>query len=159
MSGISDMFDTINFIVMALTLIAFLSWKKRWFQLKFTLITIIGGVILTFLLKAVIGRPRPENGVIDTVTTSYPSAHAAITTLFILLLLYLFWAEMRNKYLKTGFSILGLSLIFLVGFSRVYLNVHWLFDVIGGFLLGLFWITFMILFFEFYDALKIVKKV
>jgi membrane-associated phospholipid phosphatase len=49
------------------------------------------------------------------------------------------------------------ALFILIGFSRVYLNVHWFSDVIAGFALGLFWLTFLILLFKY--AAHLLRRV
>jgi len=59
---------------------------------------------------------------------------------------------LNRAILMTG----GLLLIFVIGFSRLYLGVHYLSDVIAGYLLGGFWLTLGVILAEY--SLKKIKK-
>ena len=103
-----------------------------------------GAVLLTYMLKAVIQRPRPDLfAPLITMPTdfSFPSAHTAQITAFCLCLLLLVG---RDRLL--GFGLLCLASVVLIGvvaFSRVYLHVHFASDVIAGLLLPIIWVPGM----------------
>ncbi|RLG10216.1 hypothetical protein DRN73_08395 [Candidatus Pacearchaeota archaeon] len=113
---------------------------------------IIGGFALKAFVKDLIQRPRPISSLIPVSGYSFPSGHALISIIFFTSLIYFFKDNIKNKNLRYTFITINILLFLLIGFSRIYLNVHWFSDVLGGFLLGLFWIGFSILFF------KIIKK-
>lgn len=101
-----------------------------------------GAVLLTYLLKAVIQRPRPDL-VAPLITMpadfSFPSAHTAQITAFCLCLLFLV-----GKDRLLWFALLGVASMILIGcvaFSRVYLQVHFASDVIAGVLLPIIWVV------------------
>lgn len=85
-------------------------------------------VIITEILKIVIREPRPHltAAVVET-SFSFPSGHSVNSTVFYLLLFYL---------LKIN-RVWALPIICLIGFSRIYLGVHYYWDVGGGILIGL----------------------
>jgi undecaprenyl-diphosphatase len=88
------------------------------------------------LLKAAIGRPRPFlwSHLVAAHGGAFPSGHAlgaAACYAFLAWLLARAWPERRST-LWTGCAVV----VFLVGFSRLYLGVHWPTDVAGGWALG-----------------------
>jgi undecaprenyl-diphosphatase len=101
-----------------------------------------GGIMLTGsvlgeIIKVIVQRVRPE-GIIAETGYSFPSSHSVASIMFFSLLIYFFKNKIKNKF-KRGVFIGFCALIFLlIGFSRIYLNVHWLSDVIGGFVAGLY---------------------
>ena len=107
------------------------------------LLTIPVGIIL----KKIIKRVRPNiSRLVEEPDHSFPSAHAlAAATLYGgILLTY----SHSNTLIFIAVFLLCLSLIFLIGYSRVYLGIHYLSDVLGGWILGfiisisvIFWIT------------------
>ena len=104
-------------------------------------------IIVTLLnqgMKFILQRPRPtEYRIIEETGYSFPSGHSMVSMAFYGLLIYLIYKHIENKYLKwLLISILSL-LIVLIGFSRIYLGVHYVGDVIAGFL---FSIAYLILF-------------
>jgi len=101
-----------------------------------------GVVMLTYLLKAIIKRPRPdllEPLIAMPADFSFPSAHTAQITAFCLCLLLIVG---RDRLLWA--SLLGLASVTLIGcvaYSRVYLQVHFASDVIAGILLPIIWMV------------------
>ncbi|UCC56342.1 MAG: phosphatase PAP2 family protein [Gammaproteobacteria bacterium] len=93
--------------------------------------------ILTYLLKfsAQIARPVEFYG-----GYSFPSAHTAIGLAVYGFLALLVARELPRKQRWLPYSVAGL-LITAIAFSRLYLGVHWLSDILGGACLGLFWVA------------------
>jgi undecaprenyl-diphosphatase len=101
-----------------------------------------GAVMLTYVLKTIIKRPRPdllEPLIAMPADFSFPSAHTAQITAFCLCLLLIVG---RDRLLWV--SLLGLASVTLIGcvaYSRVYLQVHFASDVIAGILLPIIWMV------------------
>jgi undecaprenyl-diphosphatase len=47
-----------------------------------------------------------------------------------------------------------LTIISIISFDRIYLNVHWFSDVLGGYLLGTFWLALSIVIFKYLESRK-----
>jgi undecaprenyl-diphosphatase len=101
--------------------------------------TMVVGGLLGPLLKLLVGRGRPDppDPVASAVGYAFPSGHALNATLAagVLLLVFLPYADGRPAARWTLYVAAGL-LAGLTGFSRLALGVHWVSDVIGGWLLG-----------------------
>jgi len=105
------------------------------------LAAVAGGVVLSTALKLGFDRPRPDlvPHAVEVYTASFPSGHsmmAAVTYLTLGALLARVEGDWRLKLYWVGIALL---LTLLVGFSRVYLGVHWPSDVLGGWALGATW--------------------
>jgi undecaprenyl-diphosphatase len=87
------------------------------------------------LTKNAVGRPRPEDSLVDTAGSSYPSAHAAYAVAWVavavVLARFVPWLAGRAAVVVVAIVIAA-----LVGLSRVYLHAHWWSDVVGGWGLG-----------------------
>jgi len=122
------------FILLPLSLLFglyfWLSKKRK--QSAFFVIAMLLTFSLTQVLKYFINRARPHNALVDAIDYSFPSGHAVTNIVFIGLLLFLFSRKRKNLH----FYIIGFLFSLIVVISRLYLNVHWFSDIIGGIMLG-----------------------
>jgi membrane-associated phospholipid phosphatase len=86
------------------------------------------------LLKILVGRARPPNGLVHPVGSSFPSGHAAYAAATCFALVLLFTAPGPHRRWAWAIAMLG---VLGMAWSRTYLQVHWLSDVVGGSLLGI----------------------
>lgn len=134
-----------SFAVIATILLLIRKHKKDALVFGFLLVF---GLILNLLLKGVFQRARPDLFALVTETTySFPSGHSMNATVFFLSLTYFIFRNTRNKKLGIALSIFSGIMVLLIGFSRVYLGVHFPSDVIGGFAAGTL-LFVAVLFFE-----------
>jgi undecaprenyl-diphosphatase len=98
------------------------------------------GRLLVEIQKYAIARLRPADEVhlVPVSTPSFPSGHAANSTIVCLTFAILFFANTRWKRPAIAVALL---LAFCIGLSRVMLGVHWPTDVIGGWSFGLLWVV------------------
>lgn len=127
-SFFSFLASTIFLSIFSVLLVVFF-YKKYKTEIKFFLVTLIGGTLVQWSLKYVFNRQRPIN-LIET-NPSFPSGHAAASVLAYGALVYLFWGR------KRWVSYLLMPLPIIICITRLYLNVHWLSDVIFGVSIGL----------------------
>jgi membrane protein DedA with SNARE-associated domain/membrane-associated phospholipid phosphatase len=133
-------------IVGSIFLVVLFYSKRKFIDLIIYLITIIGGSVLVLVLKDAIHRPRPVVLVplIHVQGWSFPSGHAMMSVIFWGIVTY-FLIRYQNSWKIRAFFVLALGfLISLISFSRLYLQVHYLSDIIGGIVGGLIWLTFTI---------------
>lgn len=135
--------STPSLVVIALATAAWLAWKGR----KGDSLLVVGGSAGAFalgpVLKAIVERPRPalSDHVVFVHSWSYPSGHSLNSMAVLGLLTVLAVRERPGAVRRTLLTLLGAFLVAVVGFSRVYLGVHWPSDVLAGWLIGLLWLT------------------
>jgi len=122
-----------------LIVVLFFCKKKR--HALLLIYTMSTGVILMSLTKLIVQRERPENAIINAAGYSFPSGHATASIIFFSLLIYAFKNDIKNKLLKNLFIAANITLFILIGFSRIYLNVHWFTDVVTGYAFGVLVLT------------------
>ncbi len=115
--------------------------KHRWYSIKVPAIA-LSSLALMFGLKNLFGRDRPLIPLLEEARgLSFPSGHALMSVTFYGLLIYIVFKGYKNRPLKWTFIILLLLLILVIGFSRIYLRVHYASDVLAGFSVGLLWLV------------------
>jgi undecaprenyl-diphosphatase len=100
-------------------------------------------LVINQAMKVLFRRPRPQmwSSVIDRPDSfSFPSGHATVAFCYFGLLLWIGLKYFKRTTLRLTWALLMLFLIFMIGLSRIYLGVHYLTDVIGGYLSGGFWL-------------------
>lgn len=134
-------FASSNFLTaIAVLLVPFLFLKNE--RYSFYAAVLIVNLVVTSLLneglKLLISRSRPNIlRLIEVSGLSFPSGHAMSSMCFYGFLIYLCCKNLKTK-IKYLIICLLIILIFLIGFSRIYLGVHYASDVMGGFSIGLF---------------------
>lgn len=120
-----------------ITFILIIAIKNKKIKIAIALNIIIEPILNT-TLKNIFARPRPMGyRLIEETGYSFPSGHSMASMAFYGLLIYLIYKNVKNKYLKWTLILVLSVLIILIGFSRIYLGVHYTSDVLGGFLISL----------------------
>jgi membrane-associated phospholipid phosphatase len=125
--------------VLGLLVAAYLVYKRQWRKTIFLAFALIGAALLNVLLKLIFIRDRPdlwEHLVVES-SYSFPSGHAMGSSALAMAVTILGW--------KTHFRwlILGVAAIYMIfiGFSRLYLGVHYPTDIVAGWLISAAWVS------------------
>ncbi|GAB2539122.1 phosphatase PAP2 family protein [Rufibacter soli] len=102
--------------------------------------------------KKIISRDRPQEilAFYPEHNFSFPSGHATTAIALYGMLAYFVYRHSQKTAQRTVILILAALLILLIGFSRIYLGVHFLSDVLAGFLLGSSWVLLGVSLMEFF---------
>ncbi|OQA04142.1 MAG: undecaprenyl pyrophosphate phosphatase [bacterium ADurb.Bin400] len=139
-------------------IVSFLFWRARYYlENLFCMLTLTAPAINT-LIKYLINRPRPTTEFVSIfdyqLSPSFPSGHVVFyTTFFGYLIFTMAYTDRLPRWLRTTIIVISVLMIATVSFSRLYLGVHWLTDVIAGYLLG-----FSILLILMYFYLRMKKS-
>lgn len=141
MAGLTELGNGWIVTVVSVVLALGLALRRQWRRAFEVAVVMGGGGLLIGALKLFFARARPAGALVETSGYSFPSGHSfAAMTLYGLLVVLVWQATMRPA-LRTVATALGGALILAIGVSRVYLGVHWLTDVLGGFLAGFAWLV------------------
>jgi membrane-associated phospholipid phosphatase len=118
-----------------------LGYKRKWRNVLVLWVSVIGVSLFVQVGKRTFGRARPAQAAYYPETGySFPSGHSATAMTLYGLLGYFFIRSQKRTRSRVLIGVLASSLILAVGFSRIYLGVHFLSDVLGGYLLGICWL-------------------
>ena len=113
---------------------------QNWFSIRIITIS-LSSLVLMLLLKYLFQRKRPLSPLLKAARgLSFPSGHAIMAVTFYGLLLYILLHSIDKNWLKYLLTILLVLLILLIGYSRVYLRVHYASDVLAGYITGILWL-------------------
>jgi membrane-associated phospholipid phosphatase len=122
--------------------------NKEWaFRIPVLALSSLG---LKVLLKESIQRMRPPEALLGPASGfSFPSGHALMSMVFYGLLIYISFHTIQNRLFRYSLYFFLSLLILLIGFSRIYLQVHYASDVLAGFSIGCIWLLL---------SLRLMKK-
>ncbi len=114
-------------------------WQKR--EYIFPLfVSVVGSEAFTYLGKLAFHRPRPKLAVYVEHSYSFPSGHATIAMAFYGFVGYLLIRAAGRWRSKVDLFFAAMVVIAAIGFSRLYLGVHYVSDVWSGYLVGAMWL-------------------
>lgn len=118
--------------------------KHKWYSIKIPAIA-ISSLALMFILKRLFNRSRPDIPLLyEAEGLSFPSGHALMSVTFYGLLIYIVYKTFKQKSIKWILISLFMFLIVIIGFTRIYLRVHYTTDVIAGYCIGFLWLVFAV---------------
>ena len=148
-----------TFLTPAISLLItyFLVKKNKWMAIR-TATVLLSSLLLMSLLKRLIQRQRPPDPLVEGITNfSFPSGHAFMGVAFYGLLIWLASEYISTNWLRRTVIALLLFIIAAIGFSRIYLRVHYATDVIAGICIGFVWLDFCLWFIDKKEA-ALAKK-
>jgi undecaprenyl-diphosphatase len=121
--------------------LVFIRVKWRHAALLFA-ITMAGALVLNGTLKLLFHRARPEPffGMVAPTSYSFPSGHALYSLCFYGTLAVITGTRLRSLTVRLIGWVVAVSLILLVGISRIYLGVHYPSDVLAGYMTAFIWV-------------------
>jgi undecaprenyl-diphosphatase len=139
-SFISDAGSIIGLLFMTALLSVYLLLKKRFADILFLMIVFWGSRGFNSLIKHVLERERPDfNPVFHAAGFSFPSGHAMNSSAVLGFICFLLCIHIKGERFRKGIVMLTVLLVLFIGTSRIYLGVHYLSDIIGGYLAGMIW--------------------
>jgi membrane-associated phospholipid phosphatase len=110
-----------------------LAFRRRWRAFGAWVLTWVAAEVLLTAAKEYFHRGRPPDPLVAITGYSFPSGHAvaAAATAVALVLVLMPSGSRRRKW-----EAIAVLFAFVMAFSRVYLNAHWLSDVVAGVVLG-----------------------
>jgi membrane-associated phospholipid phosphatase len=123
-------------------LVLFFVWKRRWPSLVTLVVAVPGGMLLNECVKVLVQRQRPflDGPFVDWSGYSFASGHTIGATLLYGQLLLFVLPSLKARHWRLLSTASAMSLIALVGFSRIALGAHFLTDVIAAIMFGIIWL-------------------
>ena len=139
MLGITRFGDPLFTVPLFFVLLALLWLKKHRLAAYVFALNCAGGAVFSTGLKLFFGKERPTlwTSAITEVSYSYPSGHALGSVVLYGFLAFLLGQRLPEYKGVIYFGAIALSLA--IGFSRLYLGVHWPTDLVGGYIIGFLW--------------------
>jgi undecaprenyl-diphosphatase len=138
---ITSLGSAVVLIIMTLLVLVYLAMSGRWRVAGLIALATAGGQVLNLGLKHAFARERPDAALhlVEVTSTSFPSGHSMASSIFYLTIGALLARTANRRREKTYFVGSAVLITFLIGFSRVYLGVHYPTDVLAGWSAGTAW--------------------
>ena len=127
-------------VLVFLPVLAWLVRRGSWWTAAWVVTAVVLVAPLNALLKDYFGRIRPpfEGGGARYESLSFPSGHSSGIATLVAVALVLAWPLLSARARRWSLAA-GIALVLVVGLTRMWLGVHYLSDVVGGWSLGLAW--------------------
>lgn len=136
--GVTEFGDSFVNICLSGAVLLVLLGKRCYRSAVFWATTILGGLAGIQLLKWLIHSPRPVAIYHGASAFGFPSGHTTMSVILYGFLAILI-ARSFSSTLRWGLFVVVFLISFIMAISRLYLGVHWLSDVLGGFFIGTSW--------------------
>jgi membrane-associated phospholipid phosphatase len=132
------------YLVVFAAVAGWLAWRRRFRLAVFVVVTMVGNSLLNTLVKLAVHRSRPvlPNPVAHSTGLSFPSGHAQSAIVAYSVLLLVFLPALRGPWRRLAI-LLAILMVLGIGLSRVALGVHYVSDVLAGYVLGAAWVAAM----------------
>jgi undecaprenyl-diphosphatase len=143
MLAITDLHSTIAVSCYAALVAVVLARRRQWRRLATVFICVAGGLTLNVLMKLAFHRARPtlDDPLLTLSSYSFPSGHVAGSTLMYGLVVAWLFSRTRRPLWRVLAIVGAAAAIALVAFTRMYLGVHYLSDVVAAFAEGVAWLA------------------
>jgi undecaprenyl-diphosphatase len=130
-------------LTITLATAGFLALRRKFVEAGMLALAFTGALAISEALKGVFGRERPPEiyRAVEALNPSFPSGHALLSAVVYLTLGAMLARASDNHRLRAYFLGVAMLVAVLVGFTRIYLGVHWTSDVLAGWSLGAAWAT------------------
>src|SRR5919112_1846748 len=138
--------STVSIVLLGAAVAALLAWRRLWTLLWTWIAAVAGSALIDWLLKGLFQRPRPHfaHPLVVESSYSFPSGHAMESFVVYGMLAYLAVVWLRSWEARVA-AVCGAALVVvLIGFSRMYLGVHYFSDVVAGYAAGGVWLSALI---------------
>ena len=144
---------TVTWLVI-LSVTGYLLLETKYRDALVVFVTSASGDLVNHAIKDVFSRPRPTvvPHLRDAFASSFPSGHSMESAIVYLTLAAVVMRIVKGRITKAYCFGLAILITFLVGVSRVFLGVHYPTDVIGGWIIGLFWASLCWLVAQHYET-------
>lgn len=135
--------STTAVIILFATMGCGLIWKRLWYWLLGLVLVVAGGMFLNMLLKNLFDRARPgwADPLMSLTDPGFPSGHTMMATIIYGFMAIFLMPRIASRLWRFLIAALAISLVFLVGLSRIYLGAHYLSDVLAAMAAGIAWLA------------------
>lgn len=144
MIGVTLLGDAAVTVPVVLAALAWMLYRRAWRTASYWALATALGTVWVALVKNLTQVPRPQELYTGLSSYSFPSGHSTMSLVIYGLLAFLIsrgWPAGR----RWGLMLAAGTLIAAIGISRLYLGAHWLSDVVGGYALGMAWVTLLVM--------------
>ena len=130
-------------VVFGLVFALVYAWRRGWLVFGAWLAALVGSEVLDYALKRVVHRAPPVFPVpfVTASSFSFPSGHVVGAVVGYGMIAYYIFCLTPSRLWRTLAVVVAAAVVLAVGFSRLYLGLHFFSDVVGGLAAGAVWLT------------------